>query len=141
MRLFKNIPLWGIRGGFILAKITPIDVIKGISGKFGGNANEYFSTNKSSNRIHLSKLMNPYKGPATERQEEIREQFKIRAVAATKWLNDNKPSETNGVKGTEAYQLAQSLKKLQGLSNVRQVVYKHMDDEGKVTFPSLTSEP
>ena len=124
-----------------MAKITPIDVIKGISGKFGGNANEYFATNSSSNNIHLAKLAHPYKGPATERQEEIREQFKVRAAAAAKWLNDNKPSETNGVKGTIQYQLAQSIKRSMGLSNITQVVYRHMDEEGKVTFPSLTSEP
>lgn len=50
-----------------MAKITAIDVIKGISGKFGGNANEYFATNKSSYNIHLAKFAHPYKGPATER--------------------------------------------------------------------------
>ena len=27
-----------------MAKITPIDVIKGISGKYGGNSNDYFAT-------------------------------------------------------------------------------------------------
>ena len=120
-----------------MAKITAIDVIKGISGKFGGNANEYFATNSSSNNIHLAKLAHPYKGPATERQEEIREQFKTRQAAVTKWLNDNKPSETNGVKGTEAYQLAQHLKRSYGYSNINQIIYKHMDDEGKITFPTL----
>ena len=27
-----------------MAKITPIDVIKGTSGKYGGNSNDYFAT-------------------------------------------------------------------------------------------------
>ena len=27
---------------YTMAKITPIDVIKGISGKYGGNSNDYF---------------------------------------------------------------------------------------------------
>ena len=32
-----------------MAKITPIDIIKGVSGKFGGgNSKEYFATNKCS---------------------------------------------------------------------------------------------
>ena len=40
--------------------ITPIDVIKGISGKYGNGSNDYFATNSSSNCIHLAKLFNPY---------------------------------------------------------------------------------
>lgn len=120
-----------------MAKITAIDVIKGISGKFGGNAKEYFATNSSSYNIRLAKLAHPYQGPATERQEEIRALFTTRSQAAAKWLNENKPSETNGVKGTIAYQLAQSMKRSMGLSNITQVVHRHMDDDGKVTFPPL----
>ena len=42
-----------------MARITPIDVIKGISGKYGGNSNDYFATNKSSSKIHLAKFANP----------------------------------------------------------------------------------
>ena len=51
-----------------MANITPIDVIKGISGKYGSNSNDYFATNKSSNKIRLAKLANPYAGPYTEKQ-------------------------------------------------------------------------
>ena len=43
------------------------NVINGISGKYGNNSNDYFATNSSSNKIHLIKLSNPYKGPATEK--------------------------------------------------------------------------
>ena len=39
-----------------MAKITRIDIIKDISGKFGsGNSKEYFATNKCNYRIHLTK--------------------------------------------------------------------------------------
>ena len=43
-----------------MAKITPIDIIKGVSGKFGGNSKEYFATNKCSYRIHLANRVNPF---------------------------------------------------------------------------------
>ena len=43
-----------------MAKITPIDIIKGISSKFGdGNSKEYLATNKCSYRIHLAKRVTP----------------------------------------------------------------------------------
>ena len=45
----------------IMAKITPIDIIKGISGKFGGGkSKEYFATNKSSYNILFAKKLNLY---------------------------------------------------------------------------------
>ena len=45
-----------------MAKITPIDIIKGVSGKFGGgNSREDFATNKCSYRIHLANRVNPFK--------------------------------------------------------------------------------
>ena len=44
-----------------MAKITPIDIIKGVSGKFGGgNLKENFATNKCSYRIHFAKRVNPF---------------------------------------------------------------------------------
>ena len=44
----------------IMAKNTPIDIIKGVSSKFGGsNAKECFTTNKYSYRTHLAKRVNP----------------------------------------------------------------------------------
>ena len=51
-----------------MARITPIDVIKGISGKYGNGSSDYFATNSSSNRIHLAKYVNKPTGPATEKQ-------------------------------------------------------------------------
>ena len=54
-----------------MAKITPIDIIKGVSGKFGGNSREYFATNKTSYNIYFAKRVNDFQGPATEKQKEV----------------------------------------------------------------------
>lgn len=44
-----------------MAKMSPIDFIKGISGKFGGGkSKEYFATNKGSYNIHFAKKLNLY---------------------------------------------------------------------------------
>ena len=119
-----------------MARITPIDVIKGISGKYGSGSNDYFATNTSSNRIHLAKYLNKPTGPATELQVAQMQAFATQQKMAVAWLRANRPSEENGPKGTEAYQEAQALKKLAHLSNVRQIVLKYMDEEGNVTLPA-----
>ena len=115
-----------------MARITPIDVIKGISGKYGNNSNDYFATNSSSNKIHLAKFANPYKGPATEKQLAQREKFATKQAACTAWLNTNRPSEKNGQKGTTDYQRVQKLKRAFAFSNINQVIYKYMDDKGNI---------
>ena len=119
-----------------MAKITPIDVIKGISGKYGGNSNDYFATNTSSNKIHLAKLKNPYKGPFTEKQLAQQEVFASRQAALSAWLVANRPSAENGEKGTEAYQYAQKLKRAYAMSNINQVLLKHMDERYVITLPA-----
>ena len=119
-----------------MARITPIDVIKGISGKYGSGSNDYFTINSSSNRIHLAKYLNKPTGPATELQVAQMQAFATQQKMAAAWLRANRPSEENGPKGTEAYQEAQALKKLAHLSNVRQIVLKYMDEEGNVTLPA-----
>ena len=118
-----------------MARITPIDVIKGISGKYGNGSNDYFATNSSSNRIHLAKLTNPYKGPATKKQMAQREKFGTLQAAASAWLNANRPGEKNGPKGTAEYQKAQKLKRAFALSNVNQVLFKYMDENGGIHLP------
>ena len=125
-----------------MVRITPIDVIKGISGKYGNGSNDYFATNTSSNRIHLAKYLNKPTGPATPEQLAQMEAFGNQQKMAAAWLRANRPSEENGPKGTEAYQEAQALKKQAHLSNVRQIVLKYMDEDGNVTLPaSGTSTP
>ena len=118
-----------------MARITPIDVIKGISGKYGGNSNDYFATNKSSSKIHLAKYANPYTGPSTEAQVAQRMKFAGRQMAVSAWLNANKPSEANGMKGTAAYQWAQKMKKSMALSSITQVLYKYLDEENNIVLP------
>ena len=44
-----------------MAKIIPIDILKGISGKFGGaKSKEYFATNKCNYRIRTAKSLTPF---------------------------------------------------------------------------------
>ena len=76
-----------------MAKITPIDIIKGISGKFGGgNSKEYFATNKGSYNILFAKRVNEFQGPATEKQLEVRARFKSKQKAVADWLRANRPA-------------------------------------------------
>ena len=119
-----------------MATVDTIDVVTGLHGKYGSNRKDYFATNTSSKKIRLARLNNPYKGPATEKQLAHMESFKSKALKASAWLNANKPSEANGEKGTEAYQLAQRIKRQLALSNVRQVVCKYMDEDGNVKLPT-----
>ena len=121
-----------------MAKIIPIDVIKGISGKYGNGSNDYFATNTSSNKVRLAKLVNPYTGPATEKQLAQREKFAAKQAACTAWLNANRPSEKNGPKGTTDYQLVQKLKRAFAFSNINQVLYKYMDDKCVIKLPHAT---
>ncbi len=126
-----------------MARITPIDVIKGISGKYGSGSSDYFATNRSSNRIHLAKYLNKPAGPMTEAQVRQTQLFATQQKMAAAWLRANRPSATNGDKGTEAYQTAQRIKRQLCLSNVRQVILKYMDTDGTVTLPdgSVTVTP
>lgn len=123
-----------------MARITPIDVIKGISGKYGSGSNDYFATNTSSNRIRLAKYANPYQGPATEKQLAQQTRFATRQAVVTAWLNANKPSTENGTKGTEAYQYVQKLKRQYNLSNISQVLYKYMTDENVIQLPAASGD-
>ena len=126
---------------YTMAKITPIDVIKGISGKYGGNANDKFATNKSTNKVHLAKLANRYQGPYTEKQMVQREKFTTRQAVVTQWLNANKPSEANGEKGTAAYQYVQKLKRNLALSTISQVLYKYLDDaDNTIKLPEAAND-
>ena len=115
-----------------MARITPIDVIKGISGKYGSGSNDYFTINSSSNRIHLAKYLNKPTDPATELQVAQMQAFATQQKMVVAWLRTNRSSEENGSKGTEAYQEAQALKKFSPRRNVRQIVLKYMDEEGNI---------
>ena len=118
-----------------MAKIIPIDVIKGISGKYGNKSSDYFATNRSSNQIHLTKIINPYQGPPTEKQKAQQAKFAARQVVSTALLNANRPSETTGEKGTADYQLVQRMKRQMGLSNINQVLHKYMGEDNVIRLP------
>ena len=116
-------------------KIVPIDIIKSMSGKVCQHSDTSIALNKTSGLMHTSKMCNPYEGPASAKQIAQQEAFKVKTGLVSAWLLANRPSATNGEKGTEAYRKALSLKKQMGLSNVRQVVSKYIDATGKVTLP------
>ena len=64
-----------------MAKITPIDIIKGVSRKFGGgNSKEYFATNKCSYHIHLAKRVNSsVRAPFNLRSSSVQPPFILRS--------------------------------------------------------------
>ena len=64
-----------------MAKITPIDIIKGVSRKIGGgNSKEYFATNKCSYHIHLAKRVNSsVQAPFNLRSTSVQAPFKLRS--------------------------------------------------------------
>ena len=117
-----------------MAKITPIDIIKGVSGKFGGNSKEYFATNKTSYNIYFAKRVNEFKGPATQKQLEIRDRFKAKQKAVADWLRANRP--VNGRPATEAYRVALALKYRYKFSSINQVIHKYLNDDLQVVLPN-----
>ena len=66
-----------------MAKITPIDIIKGVSRKIGGgNSKEYFATNKCSYHIHLAKRVNSsVQPPFNLRSSSVRAPFNLRSTS------------------------------------------------------------
>ena len=118
-----------------MAKITPIDIIKGVSGKFGGNSREYFATNKTSYNIYFAKRVNDFQGPATQKQLEIRDRFKRKQKAVTDWLRANRP--VDGRPATEAYRVALALKYRYKFSSINQVIHKYLNDDLQVVLPNV----
>lgn len=123
-----------------MARAIPIDIIKGISGKYGKDADFYFATNTSSGKIRISRLPKPRHRPPTEKQKQQRSRFAARHAAVTAWLNANKPSELNGPKGTEAYLHVQRLKRQLGLSLINQVLLKYMDGDNVIRLPETKEQ-
>ncbi len=120
-----------------MAKITPIDIIKGVSGKFGGNSREYFATNKTSYNIYFAKRVNDFQGPATEKQKEVRALFKRKQKAVADWLRANRPM--SGRPATEAYRVALALKYRYKFSSINQVIHKYLNDDLQVVLPNVGS--
>ena len=123
-----------------MARITSIDIINGISGKYGKDADFYFATNTSSGKIRISRLPKPSHRPPTEKQKKQRSRFAARHASLTAWLNANKPSELNGPRGTEAYQHVQQLKRQLGFSLINQVLLKYMDENNVIRLPETKEQ-
>ena len=123
-----------------MARVIPIDIIKGISGKYGKDADFYFATNTSSGKIRISQLPKPIHRPPTEKQKAQRSKFAARHAAVTAWLNANKPSELNGPKGTKAYQDVHRLKRRLKLSLINQVLLKYMDGNNVIRLPGTKEQ-
>ena len=134
-------PFWShllTKKSTIMAKITPIDIIKGVSGKFGGNSREYFATNKTSYNIYFAKRVNDFQGPATQKQLEIRDRFKRKQKAVADWLRANRP--VSGRPATEAYRVALALKYRYKFSSINQVIYKYLNEDLQVVLPNTGSD-
>ena len=134
-------PFWShslTKKSTIMAKITPIDIIKGVSGKFGGNSKEYFATNKTSYNIYFAKRVNDFQGPATQKQLEVRDRFKAKQKAVADWLRANRP--VNGRPATEAYRVALALKYRYKFSSINQVIHKYLNDDLQVVLPNTGSD-
>ena len=123
-----------------MARVIPINIIKGISGKYGKDADFYFATNTSSGKIRISRLPKPSHRPPTEKQRKQRSRFAARHAAVAAWLNANKPNELNGPKGTEAYRHVQRLKRQLGLSLMNQVLLKYMDENNVIRLPETKEQ-
>lgn len=123
-----------------MARVIPINIIKGISGKYGKDADFYFATNTSSGKIRISQLPKPSHRPPTEKQRKQRSRFAARHAAVAAWLNANKPNELNGPKGTEAYRHVQRLKRQLGLSLMNQVLLKYMDENNVIRLPEMKEQ-
>ena len=125
-----------------MAKITPISIVQGISGKVCQHDDTYFATNKQTGKVYAAKLCNPSTAEPSAKQLAIRKTFGEHAKIAAAWIKANKPTESNP-KGTEAYQLMlQGYKAQHKVGNITGYVRQHIDKDGKVTFGgTLPSTP
>ena len=82
-----------------MARITPIDSIRGNSGKYGSGSNENFTINSSSNRIHLEKYLNKSASSATELQLAQMQDFATQQKMAQIFCS---PSPGNSVFGVHS---------------------------------------
>lgn len=119
-----------------MAKIIPIDIIKGMTGKVCQHSDTYFSMNSVTGVTFTSKLCNPYTGPATAKQLAQQAKFKKKSELVNAWLLAHKDDELR--------RQAESLRKSLQLASVRSVVYRFInEDSGTVKFPdgSISSAP
>lgn len=58
-----------------MAKIKPMALVENMSGKVCRHTNIYFRTNKITGRVYSGKLCNPYRGPYSANQTNMRSKF------------------------------------------------------------------
>ncbi len=123
-----------------MAKIKPIEIIASMSGKVCQHGDTYFATNRQTGRVHTGKLCNRSTAAPTSKQIQVRENFKRRAQNTSAWLEANKPSATNGPKGTDLYQKALAAYKAQHqIGSLFGYVASVISADGKVTIGGTTS--
>lgn len=64
-----------------MAKIKPIDIIRGMRGKVCEHSDMYFRMNKQTSEVFTGKVCNPTEEAASEGQMSARERFKKVALA------------------------------------------------------------
>lgn len=116
-----------------MAKITPISLIAGMSGKIGQHSDTYFVTNRQTGQVHTAKIV-AAQGDPSEAQINARNKFKQRSQNTSRWLATNGPT-TEHPKGTEIYQKTMSAYKAQHrIGSFFGYVASRITDDGSVTF-------
>lgn len=117
-----------------MAKITPVSIVQGISGKICQHDETYFATNKQTGKVYAVKVCNPSTAEPSEKQIAHRKEFGEKTKTAAAWLKANKPTDTNA-KGSEAYQaMLLGFKSQHKVGNVMAYIRQHIGEDGKVTF-------
>lgn len=91
-----------------MAKIKPMALVEGMSGKVCTHSNVYFRQNKRSGVISTGKLCNPYQGEPDPDVVAARTKFKTAATNAKAILHATAPTE--GGQASENYTKLQSYK-------------------------------
>ena len=122
-----------------MAKIIPVSIVQGISGKICRHDDTYFATNKQTGNVYAVKVCNPSTAEPTEKQIAHRKEFGDKTKVAAAWLNANHPTESSP-KGSDAYQsMLLGFKSQHKVGSVMAYVRQHIDESGNVTFSGTQS--
>ena len=122
-----------------MAKITPINLIAGMSGKVCQHGDTYFVTNRQTGRVHTAKMCTQRQDNPSEAQVAVRSRFYKRVQNTSAWIKTNGPT-TEHPKGTELYQKAMSAYRAQHkIGSFFGFIANKISDEGTVTIGGKTS--
>ena len=117
-----------------MAKITPISLVAGMSGKIGQNSDTYFVTNRQTGQVHTAKISSAPLPNPTPAQIEARNKFTQRTQNTSQWLASNGPTSDHP-KGTEIYQKALAAYKTQHkIGSFFGYIASRIADDGTVTI-------